>query len=542
MHLMKVVTAGEMREIDRRTIEDIGIPGIVLMENAGRAVADAAGRVLGSLTVSGSGCDGGGAAGDGDTAGNVAGRRVCIFAGKGNNGGDGFVAARYLANRGARVKAFLLGKKEEVKGDAAVNLAALARMGLEVEELSQGELHKARVAISISDIVIDAIFGTGFKGEISGLAALVIEAINDSSRPVISVDIPSGVDADTGGVAGRCVRASYTVTMGLPKVGLMLYPGALYAGNVVVADIGIPSAFASDERLRFNMSTSGYVRGLLPARHPDSHKGDFGRILVIAGSEGMIGAAALTCLSALRTGAGLVTLGIARSLHDLMEIKLTEVITRPLPETEARSLSIAAQGMIESTAKRADVLAIGPGLSTNSETAQLVRNLLVSLNMPAVVDADALNAIAQDISVLRAARAPLVLTPHGGEMARLLGVNVNEVKRDRLATACRAARQWGKVVVFKGARTIIADPSGAAYINPTGNPGMATAGSGDVLTGAIAGLIAQGLAPFEAAIAGVYIHGLAGDLALEDKGEAGLLAGDILERLPLAETRLRKGR
>ncbi|HHY47830.1 MAG TPA: NAD(P)H-hydrate dehydratase [Firmicutes bacterium] len=508
---MKVVLPDEMREIDRVAIEEMGIPGIVLMENAGRQVAAKALEVLGN---------------------GVQQKRACIICGKGNNGGDGFVAARHLANRGARVKVFLLARKSEISGDAATNLSILNRMGVDVEELTPEVLQKAKISFSVSDVLVDAIFGTGFKGEVNGIVATVIDAINDSGRPVVSVDVPSGLDASSGKVRGKCVRATHTVTMGLPKVGLLLYPGASFAGEVTVADIGIPASVLSGDKLKINLTTPERVRSWLPRRDPDTHKGNFGRVLVIAGSEGMTGAACLTSMAALRVGCGLVTLGVPKSLHDYMEVKLTEVITKPLPETGSRSIALAGQGMIEGLLKRNDVLAIGPGMSQDSETVQLVRNVLAGASCPCVVDADGLNALAQDMDIMKVIRAPMVLTPHAGEMARLLGGTSEQVRHNRLEVTRAAAKQWGKVVVLKGARTIVADPSGRVYINPTGNPGMATAGMGDVLTGAIAGLMAQGLLPFEAAIVGVYIHGLAGDLACRALGQMGMVATDVVDRLP----------
>ncbi|MDK2930947.1 MAG: ADP-dependent NAD(P)H-hydrate dehydratase / NAD(P)H-hydrate epimerase [Bacillota bacterium] len=513
---MKVVTSDEIREIDRKAIEEAGIPGVVLMENAGRAVADTAKRLLEGM----------------------AGRRVCIFAGKGNNGGDGFVAARHLVNSQVRVKTFLIGKTDEVRGDARVNLDILMRMGVDVEEIGPEDVHRARVAVSVSDVVVDAIFGTGFRGEVGGYAAQIIDAINESGRPVVAVDVPSGLDASTGKISASCVRARYTVTFGLPKVGLLLYPGAACAGELVVADIGIPRAFLTDERLKLNLSIAEEIRRYLPARDPDSHKGTFGRVLVVAGSQGMAGAAALASLAALRSGAGLVTLAVPKSLQDIMHSRLTEVMTRALPETESGSVSLQAQALLDGILRGAEALAIGPGLSMHSETAQLVRNIVMTTSVPAVIDADGLNAIAQDPGTLKTSKAPIVLTPHPGEMARLTGLSVHEIKRDRLSVTMKAAAQWGKVVVLKGARTVIADPSGEAHINPTGNSGMATAGSGDVLTGLIAGLLAQGVSALEAAVLGTYVHGLAGDIAAARRGEMGMIAGDILECVPEALVRL----
>lgn len=513
---MKIVTADEMREIDRRAIEVVGIPGVVLMENAGRAVSDTIKDLLRHLENP----------------------RVCIFAGKGNNGGDGFVIARHLANSGFRVKTFLLGEKGQVQGDAKINLDILQGMGMDVEELSRDGLPTARVAMSMSDLIVDAVFGTGFKGEVEGYVCRVLDTINESGRPVVAVDVPSGLDSTTGKVSSSCVKATHTVTFGLPKVGLLLYPGAAYVGELIVADIGIPRSLLVDEAFKLNLSTADEIRTWIPVRTRDSHKGTFGKVLVIAGSSNMSGAAALTGNAALKSGAGVVILGVPISLHSVMNSKLTEVMTRGLPETESGSISLQAQPLLDGITRGAGALAIGPGLSTHSETAQLVRNMVMTTSVPTVVDADGINAIAQDPGTLKAAKAPIVLTPHPGEMARLTGLSVQEIKLDRLNIALRVADQWGKIVVLKGARTIITDPSGVAYINTTGNSGMATAGSGDVLTGIIAGLLAQGIRPLEASVLGVYVHGLAGDIASSRYGEMGMTATDILGSVPEALLRL----
>lgn len=513
--LVKVLTPDEMKEIDKRAIEEAGIPGIALMENAGRAVAIVVAERLRR-----------------ESAVPVTQRRVCIVCGKGNNGGDGFVAARHLANFGAKVKVFLLCRKSEVSGDAATNLRALNYMGIEAEEVSLEEMQRVKISFSISDILVDAIFGTGFKGEINGLIGTVIDAMNDSGRPIVSVDIPSGLDASTGKVSVKCVRATCTVTMGAPKLGLLLYPGAEFAGELAIANIGIPGSLFAQEKLKCHLLSAQEVRSWIPSRRPDTHKTNFGRVLVVAGSEGMTGAACLASMAALKSGAGLVTLAVPRSLSDYVDMKLTEVIVKPLPETESRSAALNGEGVIATLLERNDVLAIGPGMSMNNETSQLIRKVLTMCSCPVVADADALNAISVDPEILKAIRSPMVLTPHMGEMARLLARNGEQAGRNRLDIARSFAGQWGKVVVLKGAHTVISSPEGQTYINPTGNPGMATAGMGDVLTGIIAGLMAQGLPPLEAAAAGVYIHGLAGDLARDEVGEIGMVAGDVLERLP----------
>ncbi|BAF58838.1 predicted Carbohydrate kinase [Pelotomaculum thermopropionicum SI] len=508
---MRVVTAGEMKALDKAAIEEYGISGLVLMENAGRQVAEVVRQVLGE----------------------VRGRVITVFIGKGNNGGDGLVAARHLLNMGAEVKVMALADTAEITGDALVNLEIWQKMGQRVYSLRHGDgINIVRLALMNTDLIVDAIYGTGFKGRVAEKAGRIIEVLNGSGKPVVAVDIPSGLEADTGRVNGPCLRAAHTVTFGLPKLGLLLEPGAGYAGRLHVADISIPAGLVSKAAPRRYVITAGLVREWLPSRPLESHKGDYGRVLVVAGSRGMTGAACLAGEAALRAGAGLVTVAVPETLHDIMEVKLTEVMTAPLPDTGGGALSREAGQRILAMLERADVLAIGPGLSTSSEVAAVVRELLPQVKVPCVIDADGLNVLAGAGDILRKIQAPAVITPHPGEMARLLGTTVQEVQRDRLAAALKASAAWNVTVLLKGARTIVASPDGAVYINPTGNPGMATGGSGDVLTGTVAALVAQGLEPEKAAAAGAYMHGLAGDLAAAEKGMMSLVAGDILAALP----------
>lgn len=505
---MKLVTAEEMREIDRRTMEDFNVPSLDLMEKAGGSVAEVAAEMLGKSS----------------------GKRVAIFAGKGNNGGDGFVAARHLKEKKVKVSLYLLGRKEDVKGDAKVNLEKLSQLPTEI--INKRDLESAKEEIAQSDLVIDAILGTGTKGRIDGLLAETIKLLNAAAKPIVSVDIPSGLDADGRRPPGVCIKATRTVTMGLPKPGLVLYPGAEYVGELTVADIGIPEELLGKGKI--NLLTIEDIRALLPKRRGDSHKGDYGHILVLAGSTGLTGAAALTSLGALRSGAGLVTLGIAESLNPIMEFKLTEVMTKPLPETKKGTLSLKAEKEILELVKKIDVLAIGPGLSTNEETSQLVRNLIGKVKKPMVIDADAINALAGNISTLKPAPGPRIITPHPGEMSRLLGRSKVQIQADRIGISQEVAKETGATVVLKGARTIIADSEGSIYVNPTGNPGMASGGMGDVLTGMIASFLGQGLDEIEATQVAVYLHGLAADIAEENKGELTLMAGDLLDSLPQA--------
>ncbi|SMB91006.1 NAD(P)H-hydrate epimerase [Thermanaeromonas toyohensis ToBE] len=509
---MYVVTAAEMAEIDRMASRDYFVPSIVLMENAGLRVTESIRRYFG---------------------GRVAGKRVLIFAGKGNNGGDGLVVARHLHNEGAEVKVFLLARPEDLRGDPRTNLEIYQKMGGKIFPiLEQSHLQRADISLLYADLVVDAIFGTGFKGAALGLTGEVIKLINNAGKPIVAVDLPSGLDADTGQVHGPCIKATWTVTFALPKRGLVLEPGATLAGELEVVDIGIPRRLIESRNLRLRLLTPAWCREQLKPRDPSSHKGNFGHVLVVGGSQGMVGAVALAALGALRAGAGLVTAAVPRSLQDVLAAKTTEVMTRGLPEMPGGVLSREALPYILELLEKCTVLAIGPGLSRDKTTVSLVLELLPQVRCPVVIDADALNALAEDRKYLREAEKEAVLTPHPGEMARLIETTTAQVQADRLGVATRAAQDWRVTVVLKGARTIIASPSGEAFINPTGNPGMATAGSGDVLTGVVAGLIAQGLPVPVAAALGAYIHGAAGDYAARTQGQQGLVAGDLLNYLP----------
>ena len=514
---MKIVTAEQMREIDRKAIQDRGIPSLTLMESAGRAVAEAAARMT-QVCPS---------------------RPVVIICGRGNNGGDGFVVARHLIEMGRKVQVFLAARRDQLSGDAEANLRRLAEEGLAVSEIETAA--PAARACARAGLIVDALLGTGLSGSVRGLARELIDAMNEAGAAVLAVDVPSGLDADGGKPLGRAVRADETVTMGLPKLGFFLHPGMDYTGRVTVADIGFPPDLIADSPSVAELLDPEWVRMLLPRRPRSAHKGDFGRVLAIAGSVGMTGAACLCAEAALRVGAGLVTVGCPASLNDILETKLTEAMTFPLPETYNRSLDTRALAPILELAEQADAVAIGPGLSREPETAVLVRRLVARVGTPMVIDADGLNALADAGGILEGEHAPAVLTPHPGEMARLMGVTTDSVQDKRAHFAEAAANRCGCVIVLKGACTLIAESGRPLTVNPTGNPGMASGGTGDVLTGIIAGLIAQGLLPFEAAASGAYLHGLAGDLAAERVGEASIVAGDVLRALPDAICRVMKG-
>lgn len=510
---MRVVSAAEMRELDRRAIEEYGIPGIVLMENAGLNVVEVVKNMLGDVRD----------------------KVICIFAGKGNNGGDGYVVARHLFNLGAKVRLFLLAKASEIMGDAGANLNIWKKMGQTVTIINKDDdLADICLSLESSDLIVDSIFGTGFKGTPDQPAAGIIQAINNSGKPSVAVDIPSGLEADTGLINGPCVRATRTVTFGLPKLGLVQEPGASYAGKLHIANISIPSFLLSAKQLKRHLLTQETVSNWVIRRPAALHKGDCGHVLVVAGSPGMTGAACLTALGAARAGAGLVTLAVPAGLQKLVAGKLIEIMTVALPESTGQTIGRDAADDILLLAKRADVVALGPGITTHPETASMVRELLPALNLPCVLDADGLNCLAGNTDIFSRIAVPFVLTPHPGEMARLTGKTTAEIQKRRLSIAEQKAKDWQKVILLKGAATIVASPEGTVYINSTGNPGMATGGSGDLLTGIVAGFLAQGLGALEAAAVGAYLHGMAGDYAARQKGQRGLLAGDILDHLPAA--------
>lgn len=516
---MKLVTAAEMRELDRRAIQEVGIPSLVLMENAGRTTYQVLRQEFPDLSGP-----------------------VAVVAGRGNNGGDGFVVARYLANAGVPVTVFLLAARDQVQGDARVNLEILAHLGLEVVEI----LDEATLAIEIcrvahSRLIVDALLGTGLNAEVGGLLAQAIDKINSFKTPVLAVDIPSGLSADTGQPLGAAVKAQVTVTYGWPKIGQIIPPGRDYVGRLWQVDLSIPPVLAREVPLE--LAEAVELRGCLPLRPFASHKGTFGHLLVLAGSEGKTGAAALAAEGALRAGAGLVTVGIPASLNDILEVKLTEAMTLPLPQAQgARALGVEALSPLLAFMADKTALALGPGLGTLPETRELVRQLVRHLPQPLVIDADGLNALGAEPAWIKESAGPRILTPHPGEMARFLGRPSQEVQAARLDCARETAAQCGATVVLKGAQTVVAAPHGAISLNPTGNPALASGGTGDVLTGLIGGFLAQGLSPWDAARLGVYLHGLAADYLATQHGPRGLIAGDLLTIFPEVLAAFTQGR
>ena len=501
-----VLTPQEAGELDRAT-QARGIEADQLMERAGWAVARAAVDLLGG----------------------VYGRRVVVVCGKGNNGGDGFVAARHLARWGMRVAAILLADPAQLRDPAAANLDRL-RDHPEVRVRGFGEAGLAR-ELGRGDVAIDAVFGTGFRGVAEGDHAEAIDALNAGPAPVVAVDIPSGVDGATGAVAGRAVWADLTVTFGAAKVGAVLMPGAERAGDVRVVDIGFPDDLVP---MSLGMVEPGDVAPLLPVRASDAHKKASGTLVVVAGSRSMTGAVRLIARAAERLGAGYVSVAVPVSALAAVQAVLTETVFVPLPETADGTVSAAALDAVLERAADADALAIGPGLSTHPETSGFVRDLVRDAPVPLVLDADGLNAFAGETDALAERKADAVLTPHLGELGRLLGQPA-----DRLTAAHDLAARTGAVALVKGTRSVIAEPGGEARINPTGSPFLATAGTGDVLTGVIGAMLARGLDPFPAAWAGAYVHGLAGVFAGRDLGE-GVVAGDVAERLPQAVDAVRE--
>ncbi len=512
---MRVATAQQMRAIDRFTIDQCGVPGAVLMENAGRAVFDAVCELMRERGIAGP---------------------VAVVCGKGNNGGDGMVAARWLRNKGHEVKVALLCRGDELSGDAALNYAAAKAFGVEIIETPTAD--DLRAMLAQAAVIVDAVLGTGIRGEVTGPARAAIELMNEAAAPVVSVDIPSGVNADTGAICGVAVRAEVTVTFGLPKVGNVVYPGAGWGGRLIVADISLAPHALDNERINTWLIDAELAAKGLPRRFADMHKGDAGRVLVVAGSRGYTGAAALAAMGALRAGAGLVFVACPASVNDVLEVKCTEAITLPMPETAGGALAVGAADAILEAAAGCDAVAIGPGMGRDAATAELVEKLVSQIDAPVIIDADGLNCLAQvGTGVLEARTGPAVITPHPGELSRLLDVSIAEIQSDRLGWARRAAEQLGAVAVLKGAGTIVARPDGEAYINSSGSPALATGGTGDVLTGMIAAFIAGGSDPDMAAAAAVYYHGVAGELAASEGSERAVIAGDLLRWLPRALAR-----
>ena len=509
-----VVSAEEMRWCDETAVRSFGIPSLLLMENAGRGSADAIARFYGPLR----------------------GRSIVIACGKGNNGGDGFVVARHLVNFGASVIVVLAASQRELKGDARRNFEILNVIRKHSpRQLSIKKAAGSALAGMRPNLVVDALLGTGFSGNIRPPIAGVIDWINGQGAPVVSLDIPSGINGTTGMMSNKAVDAERTFTMGALKTGLLCNHGAEFAGKTDVIDIGIPLSVYKTKNLQTFQMEGSDVRAALPLRKRAAHKYNVGKVFVLAGSMGYTGAAALTAQAALRSGAGAVVLGTPDSVYPVLARKLSEVIVVPLPATQQGSLSLQGMQAIEDRIRWADVTVIGPGLSQTPETMELVVKVVSAGKGRILLDADGLNAVASlGTRLLRSSKAEITITPHGGEFSRLSGIETPDIEARRIEHARKFSKDYRITVVLKGAPTATADPAGTVILNSTGNPGMATVGSGDVLSGIIGGLWAQGMQQTPAAAAGAWLHGQSGDLAAGILGERGVVAQDLIDYLPPA--------
>ncbi len=537
---MKVVTSEEMRGIDVKTIEDYGVPSVVLMEKAGLAVTSKIKEIFGQ-------------------------KRILLIAGSGNNGGDGFVVARNLYKEGWDVQVFLTSKPDDLKDDAFLQYKIAKKFGVTFSPVKE-LLTNYSSMVTKHSIFVDALLGTGLSKKITGTLSEVIRLVNKSNKPIISIDIPSGISSDSGQIMGEAIKADYTVTFGLPKRGHLLYPGTLYTGKLFIEDIGFPGKLLRSDNLKVEWLMKERVSLLIPGRQKYSHKGDYGHVLIVAGSREKTGAAFMTARACLRSGAGLVTIGVPESLADIFQTRVTEEMTLILPDRGDGTLAEkASEVILNFLNKKADIIAIGPGIGVSADTGKIIRTLIEHSRSSLLVDADGINSLQGEITIFSKSKAPIILTPHPGEMARLLlrsavstkqsaappmppprrgrmkeGVKapiselLTKIEQDRINTAISFVKKTRTHLVLKGVPTIIAEPNGNAYINSTGNPGMATAGTGDVLTGMISGFLSQGLKPLDASVLGVYMHGLAGDIAATEKGMHSLISTDITEKLPAA--------
>ena len=510
---MKVLTSAQMKNIDKTAIEDIGIAGPILMENAGLRILEEIRTRFPDINK----------------------EKVVIIAGKGNNGGDGLVVARHLFNQGCDPCVLLLASKREVRGDAALNLRIAEKTGVKINEVpSIKEWKTQKKNISQSTLLLDAIFGTGLAKPAHGIYATVINDINKSKAYKIAVDIPSGLSSDTFQIIGPCVKADLTVTLAAPKIAHIFPPAEAYVGELVVADISVPPFLFDDDKLKVELVERQTFLPYFKKRRKGTHKGTYGHLFILSGSLGKTGAAIMAAKAALKMGAGLVTVGTPESCLPIVARSIVELMTEPLPETSEKTLSFEALKKITTLVKAKDALMVGPGISTHPSTSELVLSLVPKLSLPVVFDADALNIFASKPGILKSLPRHAILTPHPGEFARLLNLSTQDVVERKLELAPQFAEKYGVYLVLKGYRTITATPEGKVFINSTGNPGMATAGSGDVLSGMIASMIMQEKNMLEAILAAVYVHGLSGDIGAERLGEKTLTAGNIITYLPSA--------
>lgn len=514
--VVRVVSAEQMRQLEKKAINEYGIPGILLMENAALAVVQEIRQYFA------------------DKHSSWAGRKVVVLAGKGNNGGDGLAIARHLSLLEMEVSVFLLAQPREFQGDAALNLRLFQGMNGKCFVLDgEKQLRVARLALSQAEVVVDAMYGTGLRGALPSFVEEYVEEVNRSPAWVIAVDIASGVEADTGKIYNTAVRADTTVTFGLPKLGHFLNAGLEHSGRVIVDSISIPAPYLEQEAFATFVLTDKMVRSYLPARKLTGHKGTHGRGVLVAGSKGMSGAAILAGRAALRSGIGLIQTITPRGIAESVDAGIIEGTTWAAPGEEM--LDSGAARVVLERMEGAQALAVGPGLGQNPELYTLLREILNQARVPLVIDADALNVLASDLHILvegKQRNSSIILTPHPGEMARLCSCTVGEVQANRLELAVSKAVEWGVILVLKGAVTIIASPDGRAFLNPTGNPGLGTGGTGDVLTGSLLAWLAQGVEPVEAACLGVYLHGRAADILAGDYGWSGFSAAEVADTLP----------
>ncbi len=500
---MKISTVQEMRNLDKKATEQYGIPDDILMENAGEAVCAAVLKNVG-----------------------IKGKKFVIFCGTGNNGGDGFVAARKLHSNGGKVKVFITGEKDKIKGAAARNLEIILRIPLDIEVIKT--VQSAKTDIIESDAVIDSLFGTGLTRDVEGKYREIIRVINDCGRVIFSIDIPSGINGNTGKVMGTAVNADYTVTFGLPKIGNVLYPGYENCGKLYVSHISFPPMLYKSINIQINTPLK------LPDRIQNGHKKDFGDVLFIAGASGYYGAPYFSAVSFLKAGGGYSRLAAPGSITPFIAGMGSEIVFIPQKETNSGSISIESKNNLLDLSDRVDMVVLGPGLSLDNNTEQLIIELVEEIKKPLLIDGDGLTAISQNIEVLRKRKNETILTPHLGEMSRITKLSVSQIDDNKTEILQKTSEALNAVIVLKGPHSLIGCSDRSVFINTTGNSGMATAGSGDVLTGTIAAMKGLGLSIKDAVRTGVFIHGLAGDIAASDKGEDGITARDILDSLPYA--------
>lgn len=506
---MKACFASEMRGVDKAASEIGGIPSIVLMENAAMACVEELKNDFANLSE----------------------KSVAVFCGKGNNGGDGFAIARHLYNMGIDVAVYLV-CGNEFKGDAKINFDIIKRMNINIDVIS--DIEDLKYIVRSYDIIVDAIFGTGISGTVRGISYDVISEINDNAKYIMAVDVPSGINSDSGEICGVCIKADKTVTFAAYKVGMLMFPAADYVGKAAVKNISIPDYIIDGQNLKINVIDDKFVRSNFPKRENNSQKGDYGKVLVIAGSAGMTGAAYLSSQTAVTTGSGLVTLAVPSSLNGAMEAKTTEVMTVPLSDRNGRISAGAIDDEILKRVDKADTVLIGPGLGRCDDVSEVVESVLEYSKVPVIIDADGINAVAENMKALSSCTCPVIFTPHTVEMSRLTGLEREYIEDNRLVTAKEFAEENGVTLILKGHHTIVTGQDGEQYINITGNSGLATGGSGDVLAGTVASLVSRGINETVASAMAVYIHGLAGDIAKDKYGIESVTASKVMECIPCA--------